>query len=274
MENKVYISELMDNYTDSEFLIDGEQGADTDAVLRGVMKKVKPKKQRLRLGVKLLVAAAVVTASVSFLVAAGVPETVYNLLNGEVVILKENEMTVYMKKLMEDSIYRIEDERIIFIADGQKLDITDMIDENTPYIYHTEVKDSHGKVHDDWIAVAGTIEHIGSAETLLGDEPYIYAKNGLYYQFYVDGEIIEMTSEGEIITYTKEFGTSTGRIAESPDIFGEYIDLYPHRSFEMDWFKSFREQAGFDEDFRIDSPDWTYPFDYDKEIVECDFNFE
>lgn len=51
--------------------------------------------------------------------------------------------------------------RVIFVAEGQNTDITDMINEGTPYIYKVKYIDEFGEDYDSYILVGGPANNCG-----------------------------------------------------------------------------------------------------------------
>lgn len=63
----------------------------------------------------------------------------------------------------KDNPVEIRDGRMWFVAGGKELDITDLVDENTPYIYTSTLADGH----ISHVIVGGTPEDYGFAECVL-----------------------------------------------------------------------------------------------------------
>lgn len=263
MGKQYNISELIDGYTDSEFLIEGESGADTEAVLKGVMAKVKPKK-RLRLGVKLLMAAALaatvtITAATA---AASSPVRVYKRLNGGTLTIGQKDHPYVSDGYgsSNDNIYVEEDGRIYFTVDGQHLDITDSIDFETPYYYRSDVTDNWGEVHERWVAVGGKPGYIGWMEIIFDVDGYghkdISGFSGIwdYWQYYIDGEIV---------TFLSPEGTDF------------YIDKYPYRYIEFDWVKKAYERfkGPYSQEHYDAEKSWKYPRDWEGELLDDNIPF-
>lgn len=249
MGKQYNISELIDGYTDNEFLIDGQQGADTEAVLNGVMAKVKPKKH-LRLGVKLLVAAAVV-GIMSVMVGASLPKTVYKLADGMTMSISDGliEYNGDDRYSDYDNIYKIEGGRVYFTFDGQYIDITDSIDLDNAYYYRSDMVDSRGGVHERWIVVGGSSEHIGWIEEI-ADSDGTFSHSSFhgsveYYQYYIDGEIVTLLSQ--------------------------YNDKYPYRYAEFNWVRKACERFG--QPHSQDEKSWKYPSDWEGELLDDNIPF-
>lgn len=254
MGKQYNISELIDGYTDNEFLINGQQGVDTEAVLNGVMAKVKPKK-RLRLGIKILAAAAVVSL-MSMIVGASLPTAVYKLADGTTMSISKGyiEYNGDDRYSDYDNIYKIEDERVYFTFDGQHIDITDLIDFDNAYYYRSDIVDSMGEAHERWIVVGGTPEHIGWIEEIADSDGVFshYSLHGCieYYQCYVDGEIVTLLNPEE--TYG-------------------YIDKYPYRYADFNWSKEVYER--YSQEHLDNEKRWKYPRDWEGEPLDDNIPF-
>lgn len=256
MGTQYRVSELMDNYTDNKFLVSERQGADTEAVLKGVMDKVKPKK-RLRFSVRVLAAAAV-AAAVSITAAvtatASKPVRTYTLADGSKFTYGgEVPCVVNGDGSSEDNIYVIENGRVYFTFDDQHLDITDLIDYDTPYCYRSDLTDSLGEVHEHWVAVGGTPKYIGWAEAIVDFDgngfTYMSGRGDVWYeQYYIDGEVF--TDLGKDYSYN-------------------YTDLYPYRSPNFGWYEKFDEKFYPHSQEHYDAElEWHYPRDWEGESVD------
>lgn len=255
MGKQYNISELIDGYTDNEFLIDGQQGADTEAVLNGVMAKVKPKKH-LRLGLKVLAAAAV-AAAVSITAAvtatASKPVRTYTLADGTTFTIGGEVPVRNCDFYSEDNIYVVENGRVYFIFDDQHLDITDLIDYDTAYCYRSDITDSLGEVHERWVAVGGTPKYIGWAEAIVDFDgngfTYLSGRGNVWYdQYYIDGEVF--TDLGKDYSYN-------------------YTDLYPNRDPYFGWYEEFNEKFYPHSQEHYDAElEWHYPRDWEGELVD------
>lgn len=103
-----------------------------------------------------LVAALV---SMFFLMGAAGVITTYHLVVGFNVEQTEEHFSVDFSTGSAPAV--IENNRLWFIADGQHIDITDIIDENTPYIY-TAVNNTTNR--PSYIIIGGTPDDFGYAE--------------------------------------------------------------------------------------------------------------
>ena len=260
MGKQYNISGILDGYIDNEFLIEGEAGADTEAVLNGVMAKVEPKKC-LRLSKKIFVAAAVAAALI--ITAAALPGRMYKLENGLTLNVYPNHIAYTGDKIKTDNsdVYIVEDGRVYFTYDGQNTDITDLIDFDHAYYYRAEdITDSLGDVHEMWIAVGGTPEHIGWFQTIenfdgLGNRTMSFNGSIQYYQYYVDGEVLTFLEWEE-------------------GFYEEYDCKYPSRSFNYNWVLEVDERFTPDADalkhYYESEYEWKYPYGWTGETIDVD----
>lgn len=140
MKREIDITMLMDNYTDNEFNIGGEPAVEADKVVSAVLPQVKQKKKVKPLFKVIAAAAAAVvlagtTAATAFTIKGG-----YTTSTGAEVSYEfgENHGIWNISHGAEEVLRVEEGNRLMFVADGQYIDITDLVDENTPYIYSYE----------------------------------------------------------------------------------------------------------------------------------------
>lgn len=117
-----------------------------------------------RPSVKVMVLAAALAVGCVLSIAAGLPAQVYNFMSGGTVVFDDSGtsgVTIGISGEEPVSPIALENDRLWFHADGQKLDITDQVDENTPYIYeHTDTATGS----KGYVIVGGTVDHFGWAE--------------------------------------------------------------------------------------------------------------
>lgn len=169
------ISRLMDEYQDDEFFPQGGGTADVQAVKDRVLAKAAPAKKRPAPLKMALLAAALAVASV-LCIAAGIPGTAYRILTG-MITLERTEEGLKRAALEFDNDdpldfrndpVQLEDGRIFFVLDGQRTDITDQINSETPYIYD-DSNPSAGTFH--YLIVGGTPDRYGWLEWFEGPQP-------------------------------------------------------------------------------------------------------
>ena len=133
---RLKISSLMDEYTDTEFFPTGGSAVSPEAVKARVLAsaKVQTQKKQLPRKKKLLITAAL-AAALMLLMGAGYPFIQRQLVNGSLTFWQD-ERGKYVSYEQRDDIIVEEDGRLYFAPeDGQRVDITDLISEDTPYIY-------------------------------------------------------------------------------------------------------------------------------------------
>ena len=158
------ITELMREYTDDEFNIEGENAADCEKVVESVMGQVKAKK-KVRPLFKVIAAAAAAAVFAATAIAAttaiggkfrsaGGSEYWYEFKDG---------YTQGVKSPADyESLLKEEDGRLYLTIDGETTDITDMVDRQTPYIYtytDNETNAVSGKV--SYVIAGGTPDNYG-----------------------------------------------------------------------------------------------------------------
>lgn len=124
-------------------------------------------KRRMPRAGKFILAAALAVGCV-LSIAAGLPAQVYHFLSGGSAVVEPGNGEAYFTTGdAEDSPITVENGRLWFDADGQKTDITDQVDANTPYIYEHTDPDTEQK---GYMVVGGTVEDYGWAEFFLTDD--------------------------------------------------------------------------------------------------------
>lgn len=132
--NRIKISEIMDNYTDNDMILNAEADIDTEKVKKNVLKMTK--RRTVKKPVKAIIALAAAVACLSAVtVAADLPERFFGSIHGKtnaLVTLHRGGVDWTIDDAEDPFEYR--DGRIIFTAMGGEEDITDLIDDETPYI--------------------------------------------------------------------------------------------------------------------------------------------
>lgn len=179
------ISRIMDEYTDGDLFFDGESDIDTEAVKSRVLDKIqaetrndiqtaKPKGSKKPLKIFIAAAAAVCGLSAAAL-AVGLPAR----FSGTIVTKSEVELTIDERGHAKvasvergNPPFEYRNGRVIFTAAGEEKDITDLIDDETPYIYSYVSVDTG---LESYIAVGGDPGHTGFMEIIntgTAEEPY------------------------------------------------------------------------------------------------------
>ena len=140
MKQELDITKIMDDYTDNEFFIEGEQAVDTEKAVSDLLAQVQPKKKKTKPWFKVLVAAAAVAVlAVGTTAATIVIKGGYTTPTGIQVAYEAGEYysswSMSYGSEREAPIKVEEGNRLMFVADGQNMDITERVDGNTPYIY-------------------------------------------------------------------------------------------------------------------------------------------
>ena len=148
----------------NERLLDALEKIDEELIEEAAPGNKPPKKkanitcQRRRLSYRKGWFVAVLAASL-FLVGAGSVVTIYNLVVGFGVEQTEDYFSVNFSEGVAPAV--IENGRLWFVAAGEHIDITDIIDENTPYIYSTVNTRTN---QPSYIVIGGTRDDFGYAE--------------------------------------------------------------------------------------------------------------
>ena len=158
---RIDLFQLMNAFQDEEFEPEEECFVDENKVKETVMTQVRQKKRK---GRKVLVLAAALAACLA-LAGWTYGEQIIHLLSGGQVIRGGTGGAGYGTVIMSDgydengnpTIISLEDGRLWFVAGGQRVDVTDQVDEETPYV-HTAT-DEEGNLH--YIIVGGTPEDYG-----------------------------------------------------------------------------------------------------------------
>lgn len=194
MKREIDITELMDSYTDNEFNIGGEAGVEAEKVVSAVMPQIKTKKK-----IKPLFKVLMASAAAALAIIAGVTVVSSSLIGnahfttalGARVDYEYSEgweggdiytQSHFFSYWPVDLKYPAEeiDGRLYFTADGQNVDITDLIDRKTPYIYSYTIPQTGFPVH---IIVGGDPDELSYVE-LIGIEGFSW--QGIGYS--LDGE--------------------------------------------------------------------------------------
>ena len=158
---KLDISRLMDVYEDTEFMPEEEIVVDTEHIKQEVMKTIKGKRRTSRW---LAIVAAALCACLA-LVGWTYGEQIYRLISGQTVTVGGDsgmgsvtvEMSDGLNENGDPAIIALEEGRLWFVAGEERVDVTDLVDEETPYIWTQRQED--GSLH--YIIVGGTPEDYG-----------------------------------------------------------------------------------------------------------------
>ena len=158
------ISELMDDYTDNEFCMEGETLVDNEELKGLVLEQAKTKRKVKPLFKVIAVAAVAVVAAATTMAAttaiggkfrsAGGSEYWYEF--------KDGYTQAAMHPSDYESLLKEENGRLYLTVDGETTDVTDLIDRQTPYIYtctNAESNIESGKV--SYVIAGGTPDNYG-----------------------------------------------------------------------------------------------------------------
>ena len=133
-----------------------------------MMENNQTAKRRMPAVGKIVLAAALAVGCV-LSIAAGLPAQVYNFVTGGSVVVEPGGSEVNFTLMGDEdaSPVAVENGRLMFEADGQKLDITDKVDENTPYV---QERTDPATGNRGYVVVGGTVDDYGWAEFFLTED--------------------------------------------------------------------------------------------------------
>ena len=158
---KIDISRLMDAYEDLEFLPEEDVQMDMERVRREIINSVKGKRRTAR---RTALVAAVLAACLA-LAGWTYGEQIYRLISGQTVTVGGDsgmgsvtvEMSDGRNENGDPAIIALEEGRLWFVAGGERIDVTNLVDEETPYVWTQRQED--GSLH--YIIAGGTPEDYG-----------------------------------------------------------------------------------------------------------------
>ena len=218
---RLKISKLMDGYTDEEFFPEGEETANPEAVKARVLARAVSGKKRRRPTLKTVLIAAALAVGCLTTVAAGLPDRVFQLASGGKAFYRPS--VVYVESFDGIDPVLAEDGRLWLTVNGVQTDITDLVDEETPYIY-----DNTDPVtgYRDYLIVGGTVEDYGWFECYEIEKGHFAGSGSNRHTIYC-------TIEG--VTYDYGDLTEEQRDSIDPDSFSEVM---------KPWFEAAAEQLG------------------------------
>ena len=164
------ISELMENYTDNEIFLEGEQTVDTEKAVSDLLAQVKPKKKMRPLFKGLVAAAAAVVVLTGSVITAAALSFGFTTATGrqvEYFPVIDGHQYLWSSSTAElDDALTLEDGRLILNVDGKSIDITDMVDRKTPYIYSYELPESEKTAY---VIAGGTPEEYGVVDMVYNE---------------------------------------------------------------------------------------------------------
>ena len=157
------ISEIMDNYTDNEFLIEGQQAVSSDEVAAGVMDIIKVKKP-LKLRTKILIAAAAVVG-LAGITGAAINDGYFTSQLGNEISHFGSWSSTYGDMIPPYTIVESEEgKKVFFTANNEYIDITDYINRGENFYYYFSEVDNRANEYPAILCVGGTIDDIGFGE--------------------------------------------------------------------------------------------------------------
>lgn len=158
---KIEISKLMSKYVDEEFQPKEEELVDRDRVKKLVRARVHQGRLRKR---RMLLVAAVLTVCLG-LVGWSYGERIFQLVGGGQVTIGGGDGEGYVEAKGSDGydesgqplVLSPEEGRLWVVARGQRVDVTDQVDERTPYV--DTWWDEEGNLY--YVIVGGTTEDYG-----------------------------------------------------------------------------------------------------------------
>lgn len=181
---RLRISSLMDEYTDTEFFPAGGSAVSSETIKERVLAraKVQTKKKQMPRKKKVLLTAALAAALV-LLAGAGFPYFQHRLVGGTLSF--EQTTDGRSTSLVHNGpIVKQEDGRLVFTQDdGQSIDITNLVSEETPYIYDDSDPEREMIYY---IVMGGTPEAYGWFEWVQVPYPFDDSNSDVYYAFDFD----------------------------------------------------------------------------------------
>lgn len=157
---RLEISRLMDEYVDNEFCPEEGDNLSTEAVKARALDKAAPAGKRRR-PLKMVLLAAALAVGAVLCIAAGLPTAVYHLLSGGTVTVQQGpngyKSYDFSNQFPTEPVV-LEDGRLWLVLDGERTDITDQIDMETPYIMERTDPESG---LSNFLIVGGTPEDFG-----------------------------------------------------------------------------------------------------------------
>ena len=142
---RLEISRLMDEYQDDEFFPEGGTTADAQAVKERVLAQIGTVKKRRVPSLKVVLLAAALTVGCLLCIAASLPTKVYHLVTGGTVTVHYGPNGYTSTDFTHDAAQNLvvlEDGRIWLDLNGERTDITGLIDAETPYIVESTDPDT------------------------------------------------------------------------------------------------------------------------------------
>lgn len=221
------ISKLMDEYTDTEIFPTDGSTADPETVKGWVLANAVQSGKKRMFGRKKLVLAGTLAAIMVILIGAGFPYIQHHLVGGTLTFehTSDGRITSFVHN---SEVVKCEDGRLIFTRnDGQRIDITDLVNEETPYIYDGSDPDT-GMIY--YIVMGGTPESFGWFEWIQTPYPF---EDELAVNFDENGNPVTIIT-GFVLTNPQDNRLS----------FGGYDALYLYDEMKLPWLLTGAEKLG------------------------------
>ena len=159
MKNEIKISRLMDSYTDNEFFIQGESEVNIEMIKNNVVEQAAGTKKKMKPLFKALIGVAAAAV-----LAVGATATTVAILKGSVqnasgatynYEVRDGGYIIEMSVTDYGDILTLEGDRLYFNMEGKRTDVTDLMDNQTPYIYAYTNADTGLK---NYVLLGGTPE--------------------------------------------------------------------------------------------------------------------
>ena len=228
---RLRISSLMDEYTDTEFLPEGGSAVNWEAVKDRVLAQAKAKaptrrKQKMPRKKKILLAAALAAAMV-LLMAAGYPYIQHSIAGGMLSFEQTGDSRI--TTFVQSEVVKYEEGRLIFYRnDDQHIDITDLVSEETPYIYDGSDPDTELTYY---IIMGGTPESYGWFEWI--QVPYPFD----------DDLALNFDESGNPVQILYDFVLMDSSVNDGRSVFGSG-SVYLDDSMNLPWLLAGAEQLG------------------------------
>lgn len=176
MKTELDITKIMDDYTDNEFGIEGELAVDEEKAVSDLLAQVQPKTKKIKPLFKVLVAAVAAAALAGAVTATTlIVQGSYKTTSGLTISYQAEE---YDSRVVVDATNQVapieveKGNKLFFIGNGQHINITELVDEETPYIY------SYENYEGDtcYVAVGGAAGDYGYLEIFPAGLDYWYAE--------------------------------------------------------------------------------------------------